>query len=153
MVTVKKSKRKITDIDVVDEQELREAALHIQPKLENEIARLMDSYAAMYPEWLLSLRQLYFNKAFCGFALIMYGFGSKKALIEDFASKTLTEYSVIVVNGYLQTINLKQHRAFGGGEGYGGIGYGGSRDRGYGGSGGGGSYSRGRGGGGGKWRN
>lgn len=38
----------------------------------------------------------------------MYGFGSKKALIEDFASKTLAEYSVVVINGYLQTINLKQ---------------------------------------------
>ncbi|MCH96279.1 origin recognition complex subunit 2-like, partial [Trifolium medium] len=44
----------------------------------------------------------------CGFALLMYGFGSKKALIEDFASKTLTEYSVVVINGYLQAINLKQ---------------------------------------------
>ena len=38
----------------------------------------------------------------------MYGFGSKKALIEDFASKALTEHSVVVINGYLQSINLKQ---------------------------------------------
>lgn len=38
----------------------------------------------------------------------MYGFGSKKSLIEDFASTALTEYSVVVINGYLQTINLKQ---------------------------------------------
>lgn len=38
----------------------------------------------------------------------MYGFGSKKALIEDFASTALTAYSVIVINGYLQSINLKQ---------------------------------------------
>jgi len=38
----------------------------------------------------------------------MYGFGSKKVLIEDFASTALTEYSVVVINGYLQTINLKQ---------------------------------------------
>ncbi|KAJ8526242.1 hypothetical protein K7X08_028719 [Anisodus acutangulus] len=43
----------------------------------------------------------------CGFALLMYGFGSKKALVEDFATRSLTEYSV-VVNGYLQSINLKQ---------------------------------------------
>lgn len=40
----------------------------------------------------------------------MYGFGSKKALIEDFASTALTDYSVIVINGYLQSINLKQVR-------------------------------------------
>lgn len=44
----------------------------------------------------------------CGFGLLMYGFGSKKALIEDFASTALTEYSVIVINGYLQSVNLKQ---------------------------------------------
>lgn len=44
----------------------------------------------------------------CGFGLLMYGFGSKKAMIEDFASRALAEYSVVVINGYLQTINLKQ---------------------------------------------
>jgi hypothetical protein len=44
----------------------------------------------------------------CGFGLLMYGFGSKKVLIEDFASTALTEYSVVVINGYLQSINLKQ---------------------------------------------
>jgi hypothetical protein len=38
----------------------------------------------------------------------MYGFGSKKALIEDFASTALTEYCVFVINGYLQSINIKQ---------------------------------------------
>lgn len=44
----------------------------------------------------------------CGFGLLFYGFGSKKALIEDFTSTALTEYSVVVVNGYLQSINIKQ---------------------------------------------
>ena len=44
----------------------------------------------------------------CGFGLLMYGFGSKKALIEDFASTALTEYSVVVINGYLQAISIKQ---------------------------------------------
>ncbi|RDY01636.1 Origin of replication complex subunit 2, partial [Mucuna pruriens] len=101
--SAKKSKHKLTDIDVVDEQvslELREAVSQIQPKHEDEIALLIDSYKTMYPEWLLALR--------CGFGLLMYGFGSKKALIEDFASTALAEYSVVVINGYLQNINLKQ---------------------------------------------
>lgn len=48
------------------------------------------------------------NVTRCGFGLLMYGFGSKKALIEDFASAALTEYSVLVINGYLPSINLKQ---------------------------------------------
>lgn len=38
----------------------------------------------------------------------MYGFGSKKALLEDFASTALVYYTVFVVNGYLQTISIKQ---------------------------------------------
>lgn len=38
----------------------------------------------------------------------MYGFGSKKALLEDFASTSLTECGVVVINGYLQSINIKQ---------------------------------------------
>ncbi|KHN12773.1 Origin recognition complex subunit 2 [Glycine soja] len=86
--SAKKSKHKITDIDVVDEQH------------ENEITLLLHSYKTMYPEWFFALRN--------GFGLLMYGFGSKKVLIEDFASTALTEYSVVVINGYLQTINLKQ---------------------------------------------
>ncbi|KAJ7966641.1 Origin recognition complex, subunit 2 [Quillaja saponaria] len=96
----KKSARKLSEIDVVDEQELRAAVSNIEPKHENEIADLMDSYKTMYSEWVFQLR--------CGFGLLMYGFGSKKAFIEDFASTALTDYSVIVVNGYLQAINIKQ---------------------------------------------
>lgn len=40
--------------------------------------------------------------------MLFYGFGSKKALLEDFASTALTDYSVVVINGYLPSINMKQ---------------------------------------------
>ncbi|GMN35210.1 hypothetical protein TIFTF001_005156 [Ficus carica] len=96
----KKSTHKLSDIDLVDEQELRAAAANIDPKHEKEVRELMNSYASLYPKWVFELR--------CGFGLLMYGFGSKKALIEDFASTALTEYSVVVINGYLQSINIKQ---------------------------------------------
>ncbi|KAG6674733.1 hypothetical protein I3842_15G059600 [Carya illinoinensis] len=96
----KKSTRKLSEIGLVDEQELRAAASNIEPKHEKEIVALMNSYKSMYPKWVFELR--------CGFGLLMYGFGSKKSLIEDFASTALTEYSVVVINGYLQTINVKQ---------------------------------------------
>ncbi|XAR64059.1 hypothetical protein NMG60_11024262 [Bertholletia excelsa] len=96
----KKSNSKLSDIDLVDEQELREAASNLQPKHESEIACLLNSYKSLYSKWVCELR--------CGFGLLMYGFGSKKALLEDFASTALTEYSVVVINGYLQSINLKQ---------------------------------------------
>lgn len=38
----------------------------------------------------------------------MYGFGSKKALLEDFASSALTDGPVMVVNGYLPAVNVKR---------------------------------------------
>ncbi|XP_016578035.1 origin of replication complex subunit 2 isoform X2 [Capsicum annuum] len=96
----KKSARKLSEIDLVDEEELRQVAANIEPKHEKEVKHLISSYESSYSNWLFALR--------CGFALLMYGFGSKKALMEDFATKSLTEYSVVVVNGYLQSINLKQ---------------------------------------------
>ncbi|KAA8528549.1 hypothetical protein F0562_035904 [Nyssa sinensis] len=95
-----KSTRKLADIDLVDEQELRTAASNIEPKHEKEIASLMNSYRSLYSKWVFELR--------CGFGLLMYGFGSKKALIEDFASTALTESAVVVINGYLHSINIKQ---------------------------------------------
>ncbi|KVI10958.1 Origin recognition complex, subunit 2, partial [Cynara cardunculus var. scolymus] len=96
----KKSARKISEIDLVDEQDLRAEVSNIEPKHEKEIASLINSYKSLYNEWVFELRY--------GFGLLMYGFGSKKTLLEDFASTALTEYNVIVVNGYLQSINLKQ---------------------------------------------
>lgn len=96
----KKSARKLADLDLVDEQELREAIENIEPKHQKEIEDLIKSYEKLYPQWLIKLR--------CGFGLLMYGFGSKRRLLEDFASKALTDYSVVVINGYLQSVNLKQ---------------------------------------------
>ncbi|KAG8389999.1 hypothetical protein BUALT_Bualt01G0037700 [Buddleja alternifolia] len=96
----KRSVRKLSDINLVDEQELREAYTNIEPKHEKEINDLMRSYKNSYSEWVFVLRS--------GFGLLMYGFGSKKALIEDFASTALADYSVVVINGYLQSVNLKQ---------------------------------------------
>ncbi|WOG90689.1 hypothetical protein DCAR_0309933 [Daucus carota subsp. sativus] len=98
--SVKRSTHKLSDIDIVDEQELREAVSNIEPKHEKEIDLLIKSYKCLYSKWAFELR--------AGFGLLLYGFGSKKALIEDFASTTLTGYSVLVINGYLQLINLKQ---------------------------------------------
>ncbi|CAN6682122.1 unnamed protein product [Malus baccata var. baccata] len=71
--------------------ELVAAAAQIEPKHEKEAKDVMNSY-----------------KSSCGLGLLMYGFGSKTALLEDFASTSLTKYSVVVVNGYLQGTNIKQ---------------------------------------------
>ncbi|KAG6479590.1 hypothetical protein ZIOFF_063057 [Zingiber officinale] len=81
-------------------QVLRKEVFDIPVKHENEIQHLIKSYRNLYPKWLFELR--------CGFGLLMYGFGSKKALLEDFASTSLTDFGVVVINGYLPSNNLKQ---------------------------------------------
>ncbi|GJN30496.1 hypothetical protein PR202_gb18805 [Eleusine coracana subsp. coracana] len=91
---------KLSDLNLVDEQVLRASLAEIPLKHEEEIEALTRSYKEQYHKWLFELR--------CGFGLLMYGFGSKKQLLEDFASTTLTDFTVIVINGYLPSINLKQ---------------------------------------------
>ncbi|KAJ7521415.1 hypothetical protein O6H91_19G053100 [Diphasiastrum complanatum] len=95
----KKASKKITDIDMVDEQELRRALAKLVPKHEKEQSALLETYKASYWKWHFQLR--------CGFGLLMYGFGSKRALLEDFASSTLVDAAAVAVNGYLPTINIK----------------------------------------------
>ncbi|KAJ1687242.1 hypothetical protein LUZ63_018632 [Rhynchospora breviuscula] len=92
--------RKVSEINLVDEQLLRASLSELPTKHEKEIGSLLESYKGLYSNWLFELR--------CGFGLLMYGFGSKKALLEDFASSTLTSYTVVVINGYLASVNLKQ---------------------------------------------
>ncbi|KAK8931461.1 Origin recognition complex subunit 2 [Platanthera zijinensis] len=96
----KKSARKLSEMDLIDEQVLRAAASEIVPKNEKGIAALMRSYKNFYTQWLFELR--------CGLGLLMYGFGSKKVLLEDFASTSLTDYDVVVINGFLPAVNIKQ---------------------------------------------
>ncbi|KAL1078270.1 hypothetical protein V6Z11_D10G149200 [Gossypium hirsutum] len=52
----KKSARKLSDINVVDEQELREASANIEPKHQNDVADLINSYKSLYPKWVFDLR-------------------------------------------------------------------------------------------------
>ncbi|KAI5055540.1 hypothetical protein GOP47_0029061 [Adiantum capillus-veneris] len=96
---LKSSSKKISDLDIVEENELRSAILRVPSKHEKEQATLFDSYKALYPKWHFQLS--------CGFGLLMYGFGSKKALLENFASSALVDGAAIVVNGYLPTVNIK----------------------------------------------
>lgn len=43
----------------------------------------------------------------CGFGFLMYGFGFKKKLLEDFVSIELRDGVVVVVNGYFLNVNIK----------------------------------------------
>ncbi|CAM6124302.1 unnamed protein product [Calypogeia fissa] len=71
----------------------------LPPKHKEEQAALLASYEEHYSHWHFQLK--------CGFGLLLYGFGSKKALLEDFASSELSDGPAVVVNGYLPTVKVK----------------------------------------------
>lgn len=49
---------------------------------------------------------------FCseGFNLLLYGFGSKRQIINDFRTSMLEEESVLVINGFFPGLTLKEVR-------------------------------------------
>ncbi|XP_024533686.1 origin of replication complex subunit 2 [Selaginella moellendorffii] len=94
----KRSAKAISDVRVVDEQELRAALAQLVPKHQVEQARLLDSYKESYPHWFFQLK--------CGFGLLMYGFGSKRQLLEDFGSTALTDGAAVVSLSRLRSKSL-----------------------------------------------
>ncbi|CAA6664155.1 unnamed protein product [Spirodela intermedia] len=96
----RKSAPKVSDINPVDEQVLRTTLSGLPVKHGKEIKTLLNSYKDLYPEWLFELR--------CCLGVLTYGFGSKKTLLEDFATSSLTNLGAVVINGYLPSVNLKQ---------------------------------------------
>ena len=42
-----------------------------------------------------------------GFNLLLYGYGSKKSVVEDFLKEQATGYPSLIINGYFPSLNLK----------------------------------------------
>lgn len=62
-----------------------------------ERARLADEARSLFENWLIEL--------FEGFNLLFYGYGSKRELVNEFATSTCARHGhIVVVNGYLPSI-------------------------------------------------
>ncbi|XP_029971811.1 origin recognition complex subunit 2-like [Salarias fasciatus] len=64
-----------------------------------EIQQLHNSHRKHFSKWMLQLR--------LGFSVLVYGLGSKKALLEDFRVSHLSQEIHLVVNGFFPSITLK----------------------------------------------
>lgn len=68
-----------------------------------EKAKLIKTYKEMYTQWYFELTQ--------GFSLVLYGIGSKRKLLLDFAQEYLSSMinaSTIVINGYNPALSFKE---------------------------------------------
>jgi origin recognition complex subunit 2 len=79
-----------------DHREAFEAEEERHPK---EKQRLLREYQKSYRYWHCQLTE--------GFNLLFYGVGSKKSLLEDFATKTFTDGPTVVINGYCPNLSIQ----------------------------------------------
>ncbi|KAL4706627.1 hypothetical protein ACJJTC_009039 [Scirpophaga incertulas] len=73
--------------------------LYISKEHKTKITKLMNSYEQLFDKWLYILSQN------CN--LILYGVGSKRALLHMFQEKNLSDFPCIVVNGFFPSLTLK----------------------------------------------
>ncbi|XP_037537408.1 origin recognition complex subunit 2 [Nematolebias whitei] len=64
-----------------------------------ELQQLQDKHRKHFNKWMLHLR--------LGFSVLVYGLGSKKALLEHFRESHLSQEVHLVVNGFFPSITLK----------------------------------------------
>lgn len=95
-----KSDASLASLDLADEETVRELLGRLPVGHQNERAQLSAALEKNYPRWWQLLQS--------EFSLLLYGFGSKKALLEDFARKMLTDGGVIIVNGFFPSLTPKQ---------------------------------------------
>ncbi|EPZ31120.1 Origin recognition complex, subunit 2 domain-containing protein [Rozella allomycis CSF55] len=66
---------------------------------QNEQLLLKKLYSTMFPQWFSELKS--------DFNLLFYGYGSKKMILEDFALKYLNDTPLVIINGYVPTLSIK----------------------------------------------
>ena len=87
----------LADLDLADEETVRNALSSLPGSHYEERKRKAESLISRYPEWFRYLTH--------DFSVLLYGFGSKKQVLEDFARRYLLDGAVVVVNGYQQRVS------------------------------------------------
>ena len=87
----------LADLDLADEETVRNALSSLPVSHYEERKRKAESLISRYPEWFRYLTH--------DFSVLLYGFGSKKQVLEDFARRYLLDGAVVVVNGYQQRVS------------------------------------------------
>ncbi|KAK9845335.1 hypothetical protein WJX81_003690 [Elliptochloris bilobata] len=85
--------------DVPDVEHPRRALASLPVKHVNDKAALMAEYEQCFPKWRFQLRE--------GFSLLLYGFGSKRVLLERFAVDELLDGGVLAVNGLVPGLSAR----------------------------------------------
>ena len=87
----------LADLDLADEETVRQLLSSLPVSHYEERKKKTEDLILKYPEWFRYLTH--------DFSVLLYGFGSKKQVLEHFASNYLLDGAVVVVNGYQQRVS------------------------------------------------
>lgn len=103
--SVKKSKTsdntlKLLKNPVLDREQVNQLSENSCTKHDKKLKSMYKDIVSNFPYWLTLLRE--------GFNLLLYGFGSKRQIINDFRMSVLVEESVLVINGFFPGLTMKE---------------------------------------------
>ncbi|KAG2220296.1 hypothetical protein INT45_009929 [Circinella minor] len=93
------SNNTMSKLPVLEPQEFHNILEQAPTKHVNDISTLFSMHKLHFNEW--------FFKLHAGFNLLFYGYGSKRRLINDFCSSSLTDGIVLMINGFFPSITIK----------------------------------------------
>ncbi|KAH7362637.1 origin recognition complex subunit 2 [Plectosphaerella cucumerina] len=100
---VKTSNNTLAALDLLTHEEYFALLKTLRDPHEEGIAFLHSVHEASFGQWMFELAQ--------GFSICLYGLGSKRALVKKFAEHVHARggraHSVVIVNGYVQTLTLR----------------------------------------------
>ncbi|KAI8320593.1 origin recognition complex subunit 2 [Martensiomyces pterosporus] len=101
--TSKKSKTSdntLSKLPPLTQSECRAILSNVPMKHKEELELLETLHRQQFRQWCFELA--------CGFNLVFYGYGSKRRMINSFATEMAADAPVAIVNGYFPALNLKQ---------------------------------------------
>ncbi|XP_062519418.1 origin recognition complex subunit 2-like isoform X2 [Corticium candelabrum] len=85
----------------LDRQTVSASLASVLSHYEKEKAALLDTYSCLFDQWMLQLQN--------GFSIIVFGFGSKRSVLDQFRKEKLQDKHIhVVVNGYFPDLTLKE---------------------------------------------
>ncbi|KAF8933177.1 Origin recognition complex subunit 2 [Dissophora ornata] len=96
----KTSNNTLSKLPTLEHADFIQAIKRAPAKHSKEMEMLMLLYEEQFPQWYFELMS--------GFNLLIYGYGSKRALLTKFATSILTDAPLIIVNGYFPTLTVKE---------------------------------------------
>ncbi|KAI9505193.1 Origin recognition complex subunit 2 [Coemansia spiralis] len=95
----KTSDNTLSKLPPLSQSEFRAILAKVPAKHKGEMQLLDKLHRQQFKQWRFELD--------CGFNLVFYGYGSKRRLLNSFATQLAVEEPVVIINGYFPTLNLK----------------------------------------------